>query len=128
MGADGADPATVETEQQHARDCMTRKTPQLIPLGVSNDRCGDAVANHGGERMSQALLIEVGAAAMSKAMEKRARKAVRKWTGRTPRQVRDGACGDGVLSLDTLQPAGKRAMPIAELLRGYAIHEGTRLS
>lgn len=30
-----------------------------------------AIANHGGERMSQAMVIEVGAAAMNKAMEKR---------------------------------------------------------
>ena len=30
-----------------------------------------AVANHGGERMSQSLLLEVGAAAMDKAMEER---------------------------------------------------------
>jgi methionyl-tRNA formyltransferase len=36
------------------------------------------------------------------------------------------ATGDGMLSLDYVQPAGKRAMPIAEFLRGHAVHVGDR--
>ena len=46
--------------------------------------------------------------------------------------VADGArlivsTGHGLLSLDVVQPAGKRAMPIAEFLRGYPIKSGQRL-
>ena len=36
-------------------------------------------------------------------------------------------CGEGTaLSLERVQPAGKRPMPVADLLRGYAIDVGTR--
>jgi methionyl-tRNA formyltransferase len=42
-----------------------------------------------------------------------------------PQQLRV-ATGDGMLSLDYVQPAGKRAMPIAEFLRGHAVHVGDR--
>jgi methionyl-tRNA formyltransferase len=37
------------------------------------------------------------------------------------------ATGDGLLSLDAVQPAGKRVMPIAEFLRGYPVRVGQRL-
>lgn len=34
------------------------------------------------------------------------------------------ACGDGSLTIERLQAAGKRAMPAAEFLRGHQIHPG----
>jgi methionyl-tRNA formyltransferase len=37
------------------------------------------------------------------------------------------ATGDGLLSIDRLQPAGKRSMDIEEFLRGHTIDVGTRL-
>jgi methionyl-tRNA formyltransferase len=36
------------------------------------------------------------------------------------------ACGRGALSLETLQPAGKRAMTVTEFLNGHAVCEGDR--
>ena len=36
--------------------------------------------------------------------------------------------GDGLLSLDAVQPAGKRAMPTSEFLRGYPLKAGQRLA
>lgn len=36
------------------------------------------------------------------------------------------ATGDGVLSLDRVQPAGKRVLSAAEFLNGYRIHEGDK--
>jgi methionyl-tRNA formyltransferase len=38
------------------------------------------------------------------------------------------ACGQGALSVDTIQRAGKPAMPVADLLRGRPIPAGTHLS
>jgi methionyl-tRNA formyltransferase len=38
------------------------------------------------------------------------------------------ATGDGLLSLDRVQPAGKRAMAIDEFLRGHAVTVGDRFS
>ena len=35
--------------------------------------------------------------------------------------------GDGVLAIHQLQPAGKRSMSAADLLRGYPIGSGARL-
>ncbi len=37
------------------------------------------------------------------------------------------ATGDGVLSIDRVQPAGKRVMDIAEFLRGHEVRPGERL-
>jgi methionyl-tRNA formyltransferase len=37
------------------------------------------------------------------------------------------ACGQGVLEIDSLQPAGKRAMTAAEFLRGHPLKVGDRL-
>jgi methionyl-tRNA formyltransferase len=37
------------------------------------------------------------------------------------------ATGDGLLSLDSVQPAGKRAMLVDEFLRGYPLRAGQRL-
>jgi len=37
------------------------------------------------------------------------------------------AAGPGALSLSSLQPAGKRLLPVAEFLRGYALVPGDRL-
>lgn len=37
------------------------------------------------------------------------------------------ATGDGLLSLESIQPSGKRAMGIAEFLRGHAMRPGQRL-
>ena len=37
------------------------------------------------------------------------------------------ATGDGVLSLDRVQPAGKRVMSADEFLRGYRVSAGDRL-
>src|SRR5207244_2300759 len=34
------------------------------------------------------------------------------------------ACGSGCLSIEALQPAGKRIMEIAEFLRGYSVRPG----
>lgn len=38
------------------------------------------------------------------------------------------ATGDGFLSLDVVQPAGKRAMPVEEFLRGYPVKTGQRMN
>jgi methionyl-tRNA formyltransferase len=38
------------------------------------------------------------------------------------------ATGDGLLSLDRVQPAGKRAMAIDEFLRGHPVAAGDRFS
>lgn len=38
------------------------------------------------------------------------------------------ATGDGVLSIEAVQPAGKRVMPIAEFLRGHKVDVGQRLA
>ncbi len=37
------------------------------------------------------------------------------------------ACGEGLLQIDSLQPAGKRVMAAGEFLRGHTIHPGERL-
>jgi methionyl-tRNA formyltransferase len=37
------------------------------------------------------------------------------------------ATGAGLLSLDRVQPAGKRVMPIDEFLRGHSLQPGNRL-
>ena len=37
------------------------------------------------------------------------------------------ASGDGQLSIERVQPAGKRVMPVAEFLRGYPVQAGQRL-
>jgi methionyl-tRNA formyltransferase len=38
------------------------------------------------------------------------------------------ATGDGLLSLDRVQPSGKRVMAIEEFLRGHPVPVGERLS
>jgi methionyl-tRNA formyltransferase len=45
----------------------------------------------------------------------------------TDRQQAIIATGEGGLSLVTVQPAGKRVMPIADFLHGYPLREGQRL-
>jgi methionyl-tRNA formyltransferase len=38
------------------------------------------------------------------------------------------ACGEGALRLRSLQRPGKSAMTASDLLRGYAVPKGTKLS
>ena len=38
------------------------------------------------------------------------------------------ACGEGAIHPTLLQRAGRSAMTVSELLRGFAIPEGTRLA
>ncbi len=38
------------------------------------------------------------------------------------------ACGRGALSIEEVQPAGKRRMPVAEFLRGHSLEAGARFT
>lgn len=76
--------------------------------------------------------IEVGAPARSERIKVlRTALVERSFPGRSPGEVVDGqltvACAEGAVRLLEVQRAGKRPMPAAELLRGFALPPGSRL-